>query len=248
MPEPRREERPIAAAVIEVRRQRVLLVLSGVFLASMTMLNILGVTRLVDLSVPLGAVTIPLVVPIGVLPYPVTFLCTDLISELFGRARAGFLVWVGLLCNVWLFFILWLAGELPGVGDGNADAAFFAVRTAALGSVVGSMIAYLAAQFCDVHLFHWIKRMTGGRHLWLRNNGSTLVSQFVDTVAVLSIAHYYAGILPVDESRAALPQLMRLIAAAYVFKAVCAVLDTLPAYWLRARLAAYLHVDPAATH
>ena len=228
------------------RRERVLLVLSGVFLASMTMLNVLGVTRMVDLSFSLGSWRLPLAVPIGVLPYPVTFLCTDLVSELYGRSRANVLVWVGLLCNVWLFFILWLAGALPHAG--GDDSAFLTVRTAALGSVVGSMIASLAAQLCDVHVFHAVKRWTDGRHLWLRNNVSTLVSQFVDTFAVLTIAHYWAGILPIDETQPVWPQLAAIIAAAYVFKAACAVLDTGPAYLLRDRLAGYLDVDPRATH
>ena len=101
-------------AVIAVRRERVLLLLAGVFLSSMTMLNVLGVTRFLDFSFTVGTLSIPLKLPIGVLPYPVTFLCTDLISEIYGRARANFVVWSGLIVNLWLFFILWFGGWLPG--------------------------------------------------------------------------------------------------------------------------------------
>ena len=78
------------------------------------------------------------------------------------------------------------------------DYAFYRIRTLAFGAVIASMIAYLAAQFCDVYLFHFWKRLTNGRHLWLRNNGSTLISQLVDTIAVILITHYYAHALPID--------------------------------------------------
>jgi len=136
------------------------------------------------------------VVAVGALPYPVTFLCTDLISEIWGERRANQLVWVGLLLNGWIVLVLWLGGVLPGL-PGAPDEAFFAVQGLAFGAVVASMAAYMAAQFTDVRLFHFWKRRTGGRALWLRNNGSTLVSQLVDTSAVVLISHYGAHVLPV---------------------------------------------------
>ena len=231
---------------LTVPQETTYLVLAGVFLASMTILNVIGVTRILDLSFSVFGFRVPMQVPIGVLPYPITFLCTDLVSELFGRRRANRLVWVGLLCNAWLFLILWVGGAVPGLG--GEEAPFFAVQKAALGSVVGSMAAYLLAQLCDVHLFHWLKRLTGGRHLWLRNNGSTLVSQAVDTFVVLSIAHFYAGVLPLTEGEPVWPQLLTMMAAVYVFKLVFAVLDTLPAYALRDWLSRRLGIDPRAVH
>ena len=75
------------------------------------MLNILGLTRFLTLGT-IGQW--PIVVAIGALPYPITFLCTDLISELWGEQKASQLVWVGLLLNGWVVFILWLGGLLPG--------------------------------------------------------------------------------------------------------------------------------------
>ena len=92
----------------------------------------------------------------------------------------------------------------------------------AFGAVAASMVAYMAAQLVDVHVFHFWKRKTGGKHLWLRNNGSTLVSQLVDTTAVILITHYYAGALPIDEGSPIGPQLMTFIASGYVFKVVAA--------------------------
>ena len=173
------------------RRQRVFLILSGVFLGTLSLLNILGISRFLDLSFSAFGFNIPMAVAVGVLPYPVTFICTDLISELYGRKRANEVVLMGLVLNAWIMFLLWIGGELPGfepidpnTGSPALDAAgrspvFFEMRTLAFGAVTASMFAYLAAQFCDVQMFHFWKRLTNGRHLWLRNNGSTLVSQMV---------------------------------------------------------------------
>ena len=104
------------------------------------------------------------------------------------------------------------------------------------------MIAYLSAQLCDVQLFHFWKRLTGGRHLWLRNNGSTLVSQLVDTAAVILITHFYAHALPIDPAGDLARQLAVFIASGYLFKLFAALVDTLPFYLLSARLGRYLEL------
>ena len=77
------------------------------------MLNILGISRFLDLSFAVGSFQIPFFIAVGVLPYPITFLCTDLISELYGKERANKVVWVGLALNLWVVFILWLGSVLP---------------------------------------------------------------------------------------------------------------------------------------
>ncbi len=235
-----------------LRRQRVFLILSGIFLGTLAMLNILGISRFVDLSFDLFGLSIPMVIAVGVLPYPITFLCTDLISELYGEKRASDMVWVGLLLNLWVMFFLWLGGSLPGfeavdlnTGQRVLDAAgrepvFFEVRTLAFGAVTASMVAYLVAQFCDVRLFHFWKRLTNGKHLWLRNNASTLVSQLVDTTAVILITHFYANALPIDKDAELWPQLLVFIASGYVFKLTVALLDTGPLYLAVKRLRPYL--------
>ncbi len=252
------ELHPIEASHLHARRERVFLVLAGLFLGSMTMLNILGVSRFLDMSVTLFGVRIPLLLAVGVLPYPITFLCTDFISELYGRRRASFVVWVGLGLNLWVVLFLWLGGVLPpspaieaGSGLPATDAydfAFYRIRMLTMGAVVASMIAYLAAQFCDVFLFHFWKRLTRGRPLWLRNNGSTVISQFVDTFAVITITHFYARGLPIDDEAALWPQLWLFIGSGYVFKLIVALLDTLPFYLGVAWLSRYLEIDPLAEH
>ena len=108
------DDSPNMEAVYHHRRQRVFLILSGIFLGTLALLNVLGISRFLDMSFDVFGLTIPLVVAVGVLPYPVTFLCTDLISELFGEKKARDMVWVGVILNVWVIFLLWLGGILPG--------------------------------------------------------------------------------------------------------------------------------------
>lgn len=223
------------------KRERVFLVLAGLFLCAMTMLNIIGITRFVQLG--------PMALAVGVLPYPLTFLCTDLISELYGRARANFMVTVGLFLNLFILGIMWLAQAVPSVGpesqppwqlialaedvalpngnsvSGNVEL-FTLLYAATSGAVVASMFAYIAAQYCDVYMFHFWKRLTNGKHLWLRNNGSTLVSQGVDSFMVITVtfgAQFLAGAMSAGA-------MLVLMGSNYLFKLCVALADTLPFY------------------
>lgn len=266
----------IEPAVLHARRERVFLVLAGLFLGTLAMLNILGISRFICLASwgppeagadwvwswgkPNFISNVNFALAVGVLPYPLTFLCTDIISEFYGRKRANFVVLVGLLLNIWVMFVLWAGGALPGFADMDpatglplTDAAgrlpvFFEIRKLAFGAVTASMIAYLAAQFCDVYVFHFWKRVTRGKHLWLRNNGSTMVSQIVDTVAVILITHFYAHALPVNLEHPLWPQLWLFIGTGYAFKFVAALLDTPFFYGAVMLLKDYLQIDPTVEH
>lgn len=250
---------------IAQRREVLFMVFAGIFLGSLTMLNILGISRFIDLSFTLFGVSVPFKFGIGVLAYPITFLCTDFISELYGKKRANTLVWIGLILNLWVIFILWVGGILPpndhlifneGYGAYNylpplptmdtynhSDWAFFRIRQLTFGAVVASMVAYLSAQLVDVHVFHFLRKITKGKHLWIRNNFSTLTSQLVDSSAVILITYYYAHALPVDHEHAIFPQLMVYILSTYVFKMVAAGLDTIPFYFGVRYLSKYLEID-----
>lgn len=251
--------------ILHRRRESLFLLFAGIFLGTLAMLNILGITRFIKLFEVLGAdgepallggVPLVFAVAVGVLPYPITFLCTDFISELYGRRRANTVVWIGLILNLWVVVVLWIGGWLPGfetmdptTGKPALDAAgrspvFFEVRTLAFGAVTASMIAYLVAQFVDVYVFHFWKKLTRGKHLWLRNNGSTVVSQLVDTTAVILITHFYARALPVDDSLVIWPQLLMFIATGYVFKLVMALIDTIPFMIGTRYLVRYLRLPP----
>ena len=224
---------------LQARRDGVFLLLAGLFLGTLGMLNILGLTRFLQLGSIGGW---PIVVAVGALPYPITFLCTDLISEIWGEQKANQVVWVGLLLNGWVMLILWLGGVLPAM-SGSDDSTFRTIQQLSFGSVGASMVAYLTAQFVDVRLFHFWKQRTKGKALWLRNNGSTLVSQLVDTSAVVLISHYAAHVLPIRAGEAVLPQLGAFIASGYLFKALAAFADTLPFIWLTDWLRDWLDIQ-----
>ncbi len=256
------------------RRERVFLIFAGLFLGTLAMLNILGITRFIklyELTLAEGTPderTLVFAVAVGVLPYPLTFLCTDFISEFYGRRRANFVVFVGLLLNLWVVFILWLGSVLPGFGEPDPVTGFppqpawdpekrafvetgwtfMQVKSLAFGAVAASMIAYMAAQFVDVYVFHFWKKATRGKHLWLRNNGSTMVSQLVDTVAVILITHFYAHALPLAPGQTVWPQLLTYIATGYAFKFIAALLDTIPFYIGVHYLSRYLRIDPLQEH
>ena len=105
------------------------------------------------------------------------------------------------------------------------------------------MIAYMTAQFIDVHIFHYLKQKTEGKMLWLRNNGSTLISQLVDSIAVILITHYLADGLPIKEGDTVANQLFYFVLSAYLFKVVVALLDTIPFYIGTRFLRRYLQVE-----
>ena len=245
-----------AISKIEWRRELVFLLLAGIFLGSLTMLDILGISRFIDLSFTIGETKIPFIVAVGVLAYPITFLCTDFISELYGKRRANLVVWIGLLLNIWVLFILWLGGILPPQPElntetglpvpGSEGSVFFEIRMLTFGATSASMVAYLTAQFCDVHIFHYLKKLTKGKHLWLRNNGSTLISQLIDSIAVILITHYYAHALPITDEATVTSQLIVFILSGYVFKLTAALLDTIPFYIGTKYLAKYLQLDDKA--
>ena len=229
------------------RRDALFLTLSGVFLTSLVLGNVIGTTKFVtifslDLPSWLQALTPELVrngsnytmsVPAGVVAYPFTFLATDLISELFGRKRAQMLVWVGFGMNVVMLLLMSINHWLPNSSgvSGGLDL-FEGVYQFMVGNTIASMIAYLIAQSVDVRLYHFWKRLTKGKHLWLRNNASTTVSQLVDSTAIITIL-YLAGNLgdAIDNVGA----VIILILNSYLFKFFFALFDT-PLMYLGVRL------------
>lgn len=238
---------------ITYRREVVFIGLSGLFLGTLAMLNILGISRQIDLSFYLGTVKIPFIVFVGVLPYPVTFLCTDLISELFGKKRANMVVWTGLFLNIWVLFFLWIGGILPphtALGpDGlpgihHPDRTFFQIRKWTSMATMASMIAYLSAQLVDVQIFHMLKKLTRGKALWLRNNGSTLTSQMVDSITVILITYFFSNAISITPGETIMHSVLILIFSNYMFKMTAALLDTLPFYLGTKWLSKFLQIDP----
>ena len=234
----------------------IFLILAGFFFGSITLLNILGTSKFIDYSFNYLGFEIPFVIAIGILPYPITFLCTDLISELYGKKRANWVVWMGLALNIWVLFFIWFAGILDPPEEIltnsplyeiknnkvfiHSEYAFYHIRKLSMGATLASMIAYLSAQFIDVNIFHYLKNKTADKKLWLRNNVSTLISQLVDSTAVILITHYVVDGLPKTIDGELTHSLIYFILSGYIFKMIIALIDTIPFYYLTNKLKTYI--------
>jgi len=125
-------------------------------------------------------------ISVGILPYPITFLVTDLISEIYGKKKANQVVIAGIFASVFSLGIIMLSDIVPATSWSPVNnETFHDVFGLSILAVMASMMAYLVAQFVDIRIYHFWKRKTQGRHLWLRNNFSTVSSQFLDTFTVL---------------------------------------------------------------
>ena len=162
------------------------IILSAIFIASLVSCNLIFQKFFqFDIWLPfIGEYTFAQ--SVGLLPYPITFLVTDIISEIYGQKRARAVVTAGLFASIFMLIIvtisdLSLAAPWSPV-DNQTFSKVFGLSGAA---VFASMMAYLIAQYIDVRVFHFWKKLTHGKHLWLRNNASTMFSQFVDTFSVL---------------------------------------------------------------
>ena len=183
------------------------------------------INKLTDIPLPfIGLATIS----VGTLPYPVTFLCTDLVSEVYGKRRADMLVIIGFVVSGYMLLLLYLGRILPlsHMQDASVQDDFVAVFGQSTRAIIASMVAYMTAQFIDVRLYHYWRRLTNGRHLWLRNNASTLLSQLIDTFAVVTILFF---------NTLTIPELRDVIVSSYIYKLLVALADT-PLMYLFTRL------------
>lgn len=213
--------------------QRIYLFLGGLFITSLVVSNLifqkffywypLGIeildTKLFEISV-------------GILPYPITFLITDLISEVYGKKRANDVVVAGIFASVFAMLIVYVADLAPATEWSPVnDSLFSTVFGATAIAVFASMMAYLLAQFIDIQIYHFWKRLTKGKHLWLRNNCSTFLSQFVDTFTVLFLLCTF--------NKIAWDKFTGLLIAGFLFKVCIAAIDTpflyLGVHWFRKR-------------
>ena len=190
----------------------------------MIMGNIIGITKFVEIF--------GLTIPIGTLAFPITFLATDLICELYGEKRAQNLVYVGFFMNFFMLGVMSLGNYLDDAGVSGGTMIYDEVYGFMRAGVIASVIEYAVAQTVDVKMFHFWKRLTNGKHLWLRNNLSTTFSQLVDTIAILSI-NYMVGNFEGEIN--SLSALFSLILSMYTFKFFSALFDT-PLFYLGVRL------------
>lgn len=158
-------------------------------------------------------------ISVGVLPYPITFLITDLISEIFGKKKANQVVTAGIFASFFSMGIILVSDLAPAIPESPVDDSLFKkVFSLSPLAVLASMIAYLCAQYVDIAIYHFWKRITKGRMLWLRNNFSTFSSQFIDTFTVVGLLCIF-GVLPWE-------LFYGLVVSGFLFKIFIAALDT----------------------
>jgi hypothetical protein len=204
-------------------REQVFLALAAVFIAALIACNLIFRKFFVWEIPALGLFGLDpaMELSVGILAYPVTFICTDVMSEFYGRRRVSQLVTAGFFASIFVVGLVALSNALPAASWSAVDDATFELVFGIQGvAVTASMCAYLGAQYLDIRLFHYWKRRTAGRHLWLRNNASTFTSQLVDTILVNTVL----ALLGAEEIT--MERLPVLIANGVVFKWIVAVVDT----------------------
>ena len=187
----------------------------GIFVTSIIVANVVA-GKIVSIG---GAI-----LPAAVVVYAVTFLMTDVTSELWGRKEANKLVFIGFVCSIFASVMIFLAGLLPAAGFAEKqNEAFKVILGMNSRFVIASMVAYYTSQSWDVWMFHLIEKKTSGKYKWLRNNLSTMSSQIIDTAIFITIAFW--GIVP---------NLWIMILSQYVVKLILAAIDT-PFFYLLTR-------------
>ncbi len=194
------------------------LCLAGIFITSLVSCNLIFQKFFeIDIWLPfVGTYTFQQ--SVGLLPYPITFIVTDVISELYGKKKANQVVTVGLIASMFMLIIVTVSDIIPSAPFGIGSDVFSKVFGLSSAAVFASMMAYLFAQYVDVRLFHFWKKITDGKHLWFRNNASTIFSQFIDTAVVLLLLCYF-NVIEWD-------MFSQLLLNGFLFKVIFAALDT----------------------
>lgn len=190
--------------------QSKLLLLTALFVICLGAANILSAAKLISIF--------GFTVDAGIIAYPLTFLFTDIVCEVWGKRTATRVVWVGFFANMLMMLLIWIGGILPPSPQWGNQEAYQSVLGSVPRIVFASMAAYLISQHHDVFAFQFWRRKTRGRWLWMRNNFSTIVSQGLDTVVFGTIAFY--GVVPLDVL------VGEIILVQYIIKIAVALLDT----------------------
>jgi len=200
--------------------KNIYLLLAGLFITSLVVSNLIFQKFFYWYPFDMKILGNPLFeLSVGIIPYPLTFLITDLISEIYGKKKANQVVITGIFASFFSMGILMIANAVPAIESSPVNnETFNQVFALSPIAVLASMIAYLFAQFVDIRIYHFWKKFTQGKKLWLRNNFSTFSSQLIDTVLVVGLLCVF-GVL---EWRL----FWGLVVSGFLFKVIVAALDT----------------------
>ena len=215
--------------MFQTRKDTVYVILAGIFITNAVTAELIG-GKLIDVfGIPMS---------IGILPWPIVFITTDLINEYFGEKGVRKLSYITACLIAYCFIVLFFALRIPAHKDipGVNDEQFTAVFGQSQWIIIGSITAFLVSQIIDVSLFHFVKNRTGNRMLWLRSTGSTVISQFFDSFIVLGIAFYMTGKMTTT-------QYIQSGLAGYLVKLIIAVVLTPLIYLAHSLIDKYIHEE-----
>lgn len=202
--------------------------LAAIYITSLVLANIIGV-KLFTFPLELGPLgTLSVEHTMGMLPFPITFLLTDLINEYYGKRGARRVVYVALAMAAFAWVMIWISRKVPtleGIPGTATSEAFENVFGAASLMYIASLIAFLCGSLLDIFLFGFFKRLTNGRMVWLRATGSTIISQLFDSFVVTFVFFLFIPVLQGGEP-AAVGWIFGTALTGYILKFVLAVLVT----------------------
>ncbi|PIT86529.1 MAG: transporter [Candidatus Magasanikbacteria bacterium CG10_big_fil_rev_8_21_14_0_10_43_6] len=186
-------------------------ILTGIFVAGLIAANLLGskITILFGIAVS-----------VGIFSYPLTFLITDAVGEVYGKQKAKQIVWAALIAQVLVLLLTYISIKLPAAERYTFNEEYVTVFSGSIRMIIASLIAFVVSQTYDIWAFDWWKKKTKGKYLWLRNNASTMVSQIIDTLLFMFIAFY--GIT----EKFTVGFILELSLSFWLFKIVFALIDT----------------------
>lgn len=203
-------------------KDKKMMFLFALYITSMVLVNTLG-SKITTIA---GVRT-----SVGVFFIPILFLVTDIIGEVHGRKVSALFVNYSAIMLLFMFLMMALSIQLPPNPTWTLQESYESIFGSSMRMTVASLISFYAAQQIDVLAFSVLKALTKKKHLWIRNNVSTILSQFIDTTVFMFLAFYRMS------DRFTVPVIFSMIIPYWLFKVVLALLDTplcyLGVYWLR---------------
>lgn len=198
--------------MFKTKRDIVFTILAGIFITNAVVAELIG-GKIIQLG--------PFIMSIGIIPWPVVFLTTDLINEYYGKNGVKKLTFITASLIAYAFVVLFFSINIPAAKGVSAvtDEQFQAVFGQSMWIIFASIIAFLVSQFVDVFVFWLLRNKTGGKMIWLRSTGSTVVSQLIDTFIVLGIAFWLTGKMSTAEY-------VNAALTGYTFKLIIAIVLT----------------------
>ena len=204
-------------------------ILTGIFISCLITCNLIF---LKFFSVRVSILNFTFTQSVGLIAYPITFLITDIVSEIYGQKKASYLVLSGVISSGLVMMLIFLADSLPAAsfsipGNLKVDDQTFHLVFGQFGiAMAASLFTYLICQLIDIRIFHFWKKLTKGKYLWLRNNCSTIFSQLIDTFLILFLLMTLSPEIGLENWS----DLKVLFINGFIFKILVALIDTIPLY------------------